>query len=89
MDRVPLCFSCGLPVTTPPRLNELPDGSPCPTCRARALDVVAPALPRALPSDPRFADSDPDQEQEQESDLRAADRPFDPPGSADDYPEPA
>jgi hypothetical protein len=85
MDRVPLCFSCGLPVTTPPRLNELPDGSPCPTCRARALDVVAPALPRPVPSGDGIDAREREREQEQESDLHAADRPFDPP----DYPEPA
>ena len=85
MDRVPLCFSCGLPVTSPPRLNDLPDGTPCPICRERALDVVAAALPHPGP----FHEELEELEQGQESDLHAADRPFDPPRPGDDYPEPA
>lgn len=43
------CIQCGHPVGDPPRLNALPDGTPCRQCGDRLLD----ALPAALPADPR------------------------------------
>lgn len=45
MDSPTFCFSCGQPVTDPPRLNRLKDGSACPACRERALDAAPPILP--------------------------------------------
>jgi hypothetical protein len=82
MDSAALCFSCGLPVSTPPRLNDMPDGTPCRTCRARALDLVAAALPN--PAGLQLLERD----EEDESDSRATDYRFDT-RSLDDYPEPA
>ncbi|MDF1799723.1 MAG: hypothetical protein P1V81_11140 [Planctomycetota bacterium] len=40
-----LCFTCGLDVGEPPRLNRLENGLPCPTCRDRILAYLPPALP--------------------------------------------
>lgn len=40
-----LCFTCGLALSAPPRLNQLPNGSPCPACRERLLDALPPLLP--------------------------------------------
>jgi hypothetical protein len=45
MAREPVCFACGSPTGPLPRLNRLPDGRVCPTCRDRLLDLVPPALP--------------------------------------------
>ena len=44
-----LCFTCGLVIGDPPRLNQLPEGRTCPACRDRVLD----SLPSLLPSAPR------------------------------------
>ena len=44
-----LCFTCGLAVTEPPRLNQLPSGETCPACRDRLLDALPPLLPRPPP----------------------------------------
>lgn len=53
-----LCFTCGLTVDEKPRLNRLTNGSVCPACRDRVLDM----LPPALPSRPAvLAQLDPDQ----------------------------
>jgi hypothetical protein len=79
MDSATICFTCGQPVTTPPRLNDLPDGGPCPTCRERALDTVAPALPsRGRPAPREAADA-----AREDDELLPAWGPF------DDRPEPA
>lgn len=40
-----LCFTCGLVLSEPPRLNVLPNGSTCPACRDRLLDSLPPPLP--------------------------------------------
>lgn len=48
MPREPLCFACGRPTGPGPRLNQLPDGRTCPTCRDRLLDSLPPVLPSAL-----------------------------------------
>lgn len=40
-----LCFTCGQEVGSPPRLNRLENGLPCPTCRDRILAFLPPALP--------------------------------------------
>ncbi|MBK7876783.1 MAG: hypothetical protein IPJ77_13745 [Planctomycetes bacterium] len=42
-----LCFTCGLAVTDPPRLNHLPSGETCSACRDRLLDALPPLLPSA------------------------------------------
>jgi DNA-directed RNA polymerase subunit RPC12/RpoP len=44
----PLCFTCGQAFAGPTRLNTLPGGQACPTCRDRLLE----SLPSLLPSDP-------------------------------------
>lgn len=46
MAREPVCIACGSPTGPLPRLNHLPDGRVCPSCRDRLLD----SLPGALPS---------------------------------------
>lgn len=40
-----LCFTCGLPAGEFPRLNHLPSGQVCPTCRDRLLAMLPPLLP--------------------------------------------
>jgi hypothetical protein len=43
-----LCFTCGLPLGDPPRLNHLPGGQVCPSCRDRLLDHLPALLPGGL-----------------------------------------
>ena len=83
MDGPTLCFACGMPVTTPPRLNDMPDGSPCRTCRERALDLVPAPRPKRAP------ELDPEEEPEHEHGFLPAEQPFDPRDLGDDFPEPA
>jgi hypothetical protein len=45
MAREPVCFACGCPTGPLPRLNHLPNGRVCPTCRDRLLDSLPPVLP--------------------------------------------
>ena len=40
-----VCFTCGLAIESPPRLNRLTSGQVCPACRERVLDGLPPALP--------------------------------------------
>lgn len=47
MSRDPVCIACGQSTGPRPRLNTLPDGRTCPTCRDRLLD----SLPAVLPSE--------------------------------------
>jgi hypothetical protein len=44
-----VCFTCGLPLGEPLRLNRLENGQLCPSCRDRVLDL----LPSILPDLPR------------------------------------
>jgi len=45
MARDPVCIACGQPTGPRPRLNRLPDGRTCPSCRERLLDTLPPILP--------------------------------------------
>ena len=45
MESTPLCFTCGLSIEDPPRINALSDGEPCPACQARVLDSLPPLVP--------------------------------------------
>lgn len=45
MARDPVCIGCGQPTGPRPRLNQLPDGRTCPTCRDRLLDSLPAVLP--------------------------------------------
>ena len=45
MARQPVCIACGQATGPKPRLNRLPDGSPCPSCRDRLLETLPPVLP--------------------------------------------
>ncbi len=40
-----VCFTCGQPTGGFPRLNCLPGGQACPTCRDRLLESLPPCLP--------------------------------------------
>jgi len=40
-----VCFTCGLPAGEFPRLNHLPSGRVCPTCRDRLLAMLPPIFP--------------------------------------------
>ncbi len=40
-----VCFTCGLPSGEFPRLNHLPSGQVCPSCRDRLLAALPPILP--------------------------------------------
>jgi hypothetical protein len=52
MAREPVCFACGSPTGPFPRLNHLPDGRVCPTCRDRLLDSLPPVLPAGRHAEP-------------------------------------
>ncbi|HVS11126.1 MAG TPA: hypothetical protein VMS76_14750 [Planctomycetota bacterium] len=41
----PICFTCGQPAGSPPRLNRLEDGSACQGCAERVQEALPPALP--------------------------------------------
>ena len=41
----PICFTCGQPAGSPPRLNRLEDGRACPGCAERVQEALPPALP--------------------------------------------
>lgn len=45
MPRDPVCIACGQPTGPGPRLNRLPDGRTCPSCRDRLLETLPPVLP--------------------------------------------
>ncbi len=53
----PLCFTCSMPVGSPPRLNHRDNGTVCPTCRDRLLEFLPPPFNTAMESslDPEFA----------------------------------
>ena len=57
-----VCFTCGMPVGEPLRLNRLDNGQLCPTCRDRVLDLLPSILPD-LPS--RHASARAEEEDEQ------------------------
>ncbi len=42
---VSLCFTCGLEVGDPPRLNRRSSGELCGTCQSRVLDSLPALLP--------------------------------------------
>lgn len=37
-----VCIQCAQPIGDPPKLNELEEGQPCPTCMGRLLDQLPP-----------------------------------------------
>ena len=45
LSRPSLCITCGLSVGLATHLNRMEDGSACPTCRDRLLDVLPPPFP--------------------------------------------
>ena len=44
-----VCFTCGLAIEEPPRLNRLTNGQVCPACRERLLDALPALLPAPKP----------------------------------------
>ncbi|MDE0895709.1 MAG: hypothetical protein OSB10_03905 [Planctomycetota bacterium] len=44
-DQQSTCFTCGRAVGSPPLLNRLENGLPCPACRDRVLDSLPSILP--------------------------------------------
>ena len=44
----PICFTCGLPSGSNARLNHLPNGQVCPSCRDRLLEALPAPFPVAL-----------------------------------------
>lgn len=48
MPRDPVCIACGRPTGPRPKLNRLPDGRICPTCRDRILEKLPPVLPAPI-----------------------------------------
>ncbi len=67
-----VCFTCGQPAGDFPRLNCLPGGQVCPTCRDRLLESLAPCLPsdyeveQAGPATPIESESEEEEEEEEE-----------------------
>jgi hypothetical protein len=60
----PLCFTCGLPVGDPLRLNHLASGQVCPSCRDRLLDALPAPFPmRPAPAPAGEPEDDDDQRQ--------------------------
>ena len=51
MAREPLCFGCGQPTGPFPRLNRLPNGRVCTSCRDRLLETLPPVLPSVSEED--------------------------------------
>jgi len=47
-----VCFTCGQPSGDLLRLNTMPNGQVCPTCRDRLLE----GIPAALPSEEAFSE---------------------------------
>jgi hypothetical protein len=45
MARDPVCIACGQPTGPLPRLNRLPDGRTCSSCRDRILEAIPAPLP--------------------------------------------
>ncbi|MEM7311107.1 MAG: hypothetical protein AAF682_30835 [Planctomycetota bacterium] len=78
MDHATLCFTCGQPVLEPPVLNSMPDGEPCTSCRARALE----AAPAILPFPTEEAETA-HREEAETAQPATPELPF------EDYPEPA
>ena len=56
-----LCITCGQPAGEFPRLNHLPSGQVCPTCRNRLLEALPPLLPGGFDAvdEPREAEETP------------------------------
>jgi len=52
-----VCFTCGLVIESPARLNRLTNGQVCPACRERVLDGLPSALPWRRSDAPAEADS--------------------------------
>jgi hypothetical protein len=69
MAREPVCIACGCPTGPLPRLNRLPDGRICPTCRERLLDSLPPVLPAGR-------EGEPEREQEWAEERRDAGEDF-------------
>jgi hypothetical protein len=44
-----VCFTCGMHVGEPMRLNRLDNGQICPACRERVLASLPPVLPSRIP----------------------------------------
>ena len=44
-----VCFTCGMHVGEPMRLNRLDNGQICPACRERVLAALPPVLPSRVP----------------------------------------
>ena len=42
------CIQCSQPTGSPPRLNHLPNGLPCPACRDRLLESLPAIVPGEL-----------------------------------------
>jgi hypothetical protein len=62
-----LCFTCGQPISDPPRFNHLTNGRPCPACRDRLLA----SLPSLLPGE-----SEPVEQVERDPDEEPAEAPL-------------
>jgi DNA-directed RNA polymerase subunit RPC12/RpoP len=45
----PVCFTCGMQLGEPMRLNRLDNGQICPACRERVLSSLPPVLPSRPP----------------------------------------
>ena len=43
-----VCFTCGMHVGEPMRLNRLDNGQICPACRERVLAALPPVLPARI-----------------------------------------
>jgi len=87
----PLCFTCGLPFGDAARLNHLPSGQVCPSCRDRLLETLPapfPASPGARSHDaPEPASEAPSEPVREFVSLPRSERS---PDDYDDYrPEPA
>jgi len=60
-----VCFQCGHALAEYPKLNQLPNGTNCPSCVERAYDMVPGPLPAAheaspFEAEPRQAELFPD-----------------------------
>lgn len=82
-----LCFTCGQPSGDFPRLNCLPGGQVCPTCRDRLLECLPPCLPGEANSlEEFFEDGAPTTDLEASESEESESTPTEEPQSSDSTP---
>ena len=85
----PLCFTCGLPYGGATRLNHLPSGQVCTSCRDRLLEAIPAPFARGPSQITDTPEAAPEAAQELEPELVRLPHPERFPSASDYDPEPA